>query len=325
MQDAETGQRGYLLTENQSYLEPYDSGLVSIRRQMDALGEKLIFQSDQTESLITLKTHMDRKLAELAETIVLRRAGHFSEAIAIVSTDRGRQAMDIIRSDIAAMRNVENDVSRVQTAEDFQGGGYFRTVTTVTTAGILVFAVLVLDFSKKRVDDILEARDALRRSLDTVIEEISKRKQVEERLRHSQKLEWIGQLSGGMAHDFDHKVTVIIGGMNNLIKRRLERGETDVRLFMDEVVKSAERAAVLVNRLLAFSRQQPLDPQPIDGDLDSSRAYPGYSARIAWRARASGNRSGRWLWLAFADQNQSRPPSSIWLSTPATPCRTAGS
>ncbi len=302
VQDAETGQRGYLLTENQSYLQPYDNGLVSIREQLTVLGEKLAFQSNQTENLSLLKTHINDKLAELSETIMLRRAGHLSESMAIVSTDKGKHQMDVIRSDINDMLSLESDTLHARQTEISKVGAYLQTINIIMTIGILILAVLVIDVNKKHLNDIMEARDALRRSLDKVIEEISKRKQVEEQLRHSQKLELIGQLSGGMAHDFNNKLTVIIGGMN-LIKRRLERGETNVQIFMDEVVKSAERAAVLVNRLLAFSRQQPLDPQPIDGNKFIKGISDILHGSLGEHVRLETVLGGG-LWLAFADPNQ---------------------
>ncbi len=87
----------------------------------------------------------------------------------------------------------------------------------------------------------------------------------EEQLRQAQKMEAVGQLTGGIAHDFNNMLAVIIGGLG-LIQRRLERGETDVQKLIDGAVESAHKAATLTQRLLAFSRQQPLDPKPIDAN-----------------------------------------------------------
>ena len=79
----------------------------------------------------------------------------------------------------------------------------------------------------------------------------------------SQKLEAIGQLTGGIAHDFNNMLAVVIGNLN-LLKRRAERGGADFLKFADSALDGAERAATLTQRLLAFSRQQPLAPQPVD-------------------------------------------------------------
>ncbi|WP_242122402.1 ATP-binding protein, partial [Sphingomonas lacusdianchii] len=80
-----------------------------------------------------------------------------------------------------------------------------------------------------------------------------------------QKMEAVGQLTGGIAHDFNNMLAVVIGGLN-LAQRRLDRGDTDIRRFMDGAMEGATRAAALTQRLLAFSRQQPLAPESIDAN-----------------------------------------------------------
>ncbi len=86
----------------------------------------------------------------------------------------------------------------------------------------------------------------------------------ESQLRQAQKMEAVGQLTGGLAHDFNNMLTGIIGGLD-LVRRRIAEGRLgDVDRFMDGAMKSAERAAGLTHRLLAFSRQQSLDPKAVD-------------------------------------------------------------
>jgi len=90
--------------------------------------------------------------------------------------------------------------------------------------------------------------------------------QTEEALRQSQKMEAIGQLTGGIAHDFNNLLTGIIGAMD-ILRRRLAAGKyEDTQRFMDAATASANRAAALTHRLLAFARRQPLDPKPIDAN-----------------------------------------------------------
>jgi PAS domain S-box-containing protein len=84
----------------------------------------------------------------------------------------------------------------------------------------------------------------------------------QEALRQSQKLEAMGQLTGGVAHDFNNLLTPIIGGLD-MLQRREIGGERERRLI-DGALQSAERARVLVQRLLAFARRQPLQPTAID-------------------------------------------------------------
>lgn len=88
--------------------------------------------------------------------------------------------------------------------------------------------------------------------------------QTEEQLRQAQKMEAVGQLTGGLAHDFNNMLTGIIGGLD-MVRSRISAGRlSEIDRFMDGAMASAHRAAGLTHRLLAFSRQQPLDPQPVD-------------------------------------------------------------
>jgi PAS domain S-box-containing protein len=90
------------------------------------------------------------------------------------------------------------------------------------------------------------------------------RRKAEELLRQSQKMDAIGQLTGGVAHDFNNMLAVIISG-TSLLERRLAKGE-DVKRLIDGISDAAYRAAGLTHRLLAFSRQLPLAPTAIDAN-----------------------------------------------------------
>ena len=131
--------------------------------------------------------------------------------------------------------------------------------------------------------------------------ETTERRAAEEALRQSQKLEAMGQLTGGVAHDFNNLLTPIIGTLD-LLSRREIGGEREQRLIGGGL-QSAERAKMLVQRLLAFARRQPLQPQPVDvaaliasmSDLIASTSGP--RIRIDMDIAA-------WLPAATAEVNQ---------------------
>ena len=110
--------------------------------------------------------------------------------------------------------------------------------------------------------------------------DITERRNAEEALRQSQKLEAMGQLTGGVAHDFNNLLTPIIGSLDLLHRRGL--GEGRDRRLIEGALQSADRAKTLVQRLLAFARRQPLQPRPVDiailvadmGHLIASTAGP---------------------------------------------------
>ena len=85
----------------------------------------------------------------------------------------------------------------------------------------------------------------------------------QEALRQAQKMEAVGQLTGGIAHDFNNMLSVVLGSLD-LLGRRLAADDTRARRYVDAATDGARRAATLTQRLLAFSRQQPLQPEPTD-------------------------------------------------------------
>jgi PAS domain S-box-containing protein len=94
--------------------------------------------------------------------------------------------------------------------------------------------------------------------------EMFERERAEDALRHAQKMEAVGQLTGGIAHDFNNMLTGIIGSLD-LMQRYIANGRADeIGRFTEAAVSSANRAAALTHRLLAFSRRQSLDRKKLD-------------------------------------------------------------
>ncbi|MFQ5577415.1 MAG: PAS domain S-box protein, partial [Anaerolineae bacterium] len=95
-----------------------------------------------------------------------------------------------------------------------------------------------------------------------VVDDITERKQLEEQFRQSQKMEAVGKLAGGVAHDFNNILTVISGYSDLLLHRA--GGNSPHRSYIEEISKATERAASLTRQLLAFSRKQVLKPEVVD-------------------------------------------------------------
>jgi PAS domain S-box-containing protein len=94
-----------------------------------------------------------------------------------------------------------------------------------------------------------------------MIRDVTEHKKLEQQLLHAQKMEAVGQLAGGVAHDFNNILTVTIG-CGNLLKMKMEEDDP-LRTYVDQILTSSERAASLTQSLLAFSRKQILNPQPV--------------------------------------------------------------
>jgi CheY-like chemotaxis protein/signal transduction histidine kinase/CHASE3 domain sensor protein len=110
LKDAETGQRGYLLTGDEQYLEPYTTAQVDLPRELRGARPLLRDRAGQLHRLEMLETAAKQKMDELESTIVERRAGGANAALAIVRTDRGKNYMDSIRTVVADMETAERDL-----------------------------------------------------------------------------------------------------------------------------------------------------------------------------------------------------------------------
>ncbi|NER33706.1 MAG: chemotaxis protein [Oscillatoria sp. SIO1A7] len=106
--DAETGQRGFLLTGKENYLKPYNEALNTIDRQILIL--KKLFENDPNKNyqLVTIENLIEQKLNELRQTIELKRLGKEKDAMAIVLSNQGKDLMDRIRSILDEMSQVED-------------------------------------------------------------------------------------------------------------------------------------------------------------------------------------------------------------------------
>ena len=112
---------------------------------------------------------------------------------------------------------------------------------------------------EERTVELIAANEKLR-------QEAAERERAEEALRQAQKMETIGQLTGGVAHDFNNLLTVIMGSLDAL-QRQLAQGTPDgarLRRSLENAQRGSQRAAALTQRLLAFSRRQPLQPKLVD-------------------------------------------------------------
>ena len=140
LKDAETGQRGYLLTGRQDYLAPYTNARANVPRDLDALRTLVADNPLQRKRVDALEPTIQSKLDELAQTIALREKGDAVGALAIVQSDRGKAAMDRIRTGIGQIQSTESFMLTGREA-DWQSAE--RTSFAVTLAGVAILLALI--------------------------------------------------------------------------------------------------------------------------------------------------------------------------------------
>jgi signal transduction histidine kinase/CheY-like chemotaxis protein len=303
VQSAETGQRGYLLTNSQAYLIPYDRGTAAVGPAIDELGRLVIDNPQQEQSVGRLRELVKAKLDELGATIEDQKSGRADRAMATVKSDDGLRLMDAIRQLLVTMEASENQllVARQHLAEilsswlEVGAGIAFLLICAVGFLGMTATRRAFLHLAMTRNELAVSNRDLER--------QIAQREELESQLRQAQKMEAIGQLTGGIAHDFNNMLGVVMGSLD-LMNRRIKNSDfASIGRYMESATQATTRAASLTHRLLAFARQQPLEPKAIDvnslitGMSDLMRSTLGEQVQIETVMAAA-------VWTAKADPHQ---------------------
>jgi len=275
LQDVESGERGYLLTGDRTFLEPYHRGLAEAPARFNSLRTLTADNAVQQHNLSALKRLIDAKNAFAQARVADIARGERNAALIATGEGNGRVAMDAVRRVVAAILAEEDRllIGR-KLASEAAARTATRAVALVVGFGVLVLAgAIVAGLAAARAAETARelARtklidDGVRARLETrVAERTRELDAANDTLRQMQKMEAIGQLTGGIAHDFNNMLSVVIGSLD-LVVRRIERGRTDILPLIDNAMEGAKRAATLTARLLAFSRQQTLVPTVVDAN-----------------------------------------------------------
>jgi signal transduction histidine kinase len=243
-----------------------------------------------------------QKLDELGSTIDASKSGHQADALAIVNNDSGFRLMQQIRQKIEAMQADEDRLLEERRQSAARSGMLLEAGVALAFLLIVILGVLIARFTRQSFSALAAANSRLLLSNDQLIEQINRREEVENQLRQSQKMQALGQLTGGIAHDFNNMLGVIMGA-HDLILRRIRKGDYGIERFVEAAADAAERAALLTQRLLAFARQQPLAPQPIDANKMISGMSDLLKSTIGEQIQIETVTAGG-LWTVNADAQQ---------------------
>ena len=173
-------------------------------------------------------------------------------------------------------------------------------------AAVAIDNARLTDAAQREIDERKRAQAALVELNATLEQQVAERTEQlrasEEALRQSQKMEAIGQLTGGVAHDFNNLLQVITGNLE-VMQRNLPLDSGRLQRAAAHAMTGAQRAAALTQRLLAFARRQPLDPKPVDVN-----ALVGNMSEMLHRSLgetiAVETVRGAGLWTAEVDPNE---------------------
>ena len=241
--------------------------------------------------------------------------GRYDSWIATVHREDVTRLRDIIATALAAHeREFELDFRIIRQNDKALRWIHARRLVFYDAAGTPVRVVGISADVTDRKREMVELRnftetleEAVRARTRELEAENEARRRAEESLRQAQKMEAIGQLTGGVAHDFNNLLTIVLGGLDAIGRRLPDLSPSPaidrISRARDMAVQGAQRAATLTARLLAFSRQQALAPQAVDanklvaGICDFLRQTLGEAVSLE-TVLAGG------LWRTFADPNQ---------------------
>jgi signal transduction histidine kinase len=293
---AESGQRGYLLTGRESYLAPYEEARQQLLPQISALAAQTGDNPRQQERIIALRSAVASKLAELRSTIESRSAGHAEAALAIVNNDSGAQLTDRIRAILGEMSQEEESLLAERSRGARQISVFVNGALAAGAILVVVIAFLVLRDSRRRLAALASSNRQLR-------DEIAERAAAESQVRQLQKIQAIGQLTGGIAHDFNNMLAVVITSLD-MARARLSGAEHPmIAKCLGYAMEGAQRAVALTARLLAFARQQPLEPRAFSANQLVSGMSELLRRSIGEQVKIETVLSGG-LWRCLADPGQ---------------------
>lgn len=278
LKDAETGQRGFLLTQNDSYLEPYYSGVEASNAHYIKLIDLIQYSPEQLDRLQGIKKHIDKKLDELSQTITLSKQGRHDEALSIVAANHGKRFMESIRSEMADFVQHEQDLLEVQKSNYEsvkQGVRRLSLSTGLAVVFLIVLGALVLNrlavaplsallakiggvgldenvrfTSVKGFKEITKLSLALDEADDKVRHALNESRNAMKTAQNANRAK--GDFLSNMSHEIRNPLNGIYGILQLLSMN--QRLDVEAKDLLSKAIYSTKSLGLIINDILDFSK-----------------------------------------------------------------------
>jgi signal transduction histidine kinase len=259
-EDAERAQRGYLLTGEPAYLETYRAQANSCPALLADLRRLTADNPAEQDRMPLLAGALEEWLAERQRTVDVYAQEGFGAVQQLVRQRAHADTLHTLDGLIQATVNTERDLlsRRQERAErDERRVSDIALLSGTICLGLLIAGVWLTMLAFRNARDLEKQRSETEQRLNQQL------LQAQGALAQTQKMEALGQLTGGVAHDFNNLLHVIKNALW-IVQKRLRSDDSEVNQYFEMIKRNTDRAASTTSRLLAFSRQQPLDPKPTD-------------------------------------------------------------
>ncbi len=274
VEDAETGERGYLITRDRSYLKPYDTGLLDAPQAVDRLAELTADNPRQHESIVALKGLVDAKIQAIQDIVQASRGrGDFPVGVALMKTGRGHALMEEIRDRV---RRIQAEEGRVLAKRQKAVKATGRALVTVSLGGVVVVVLLAYAAtgSFERARRLLEKSEADLKAANEGLEELVARRTAE--LRDSN--EEIRRYAYVISHDLRTPLVNVMGFAGELeavrddVAAALAEHPERPRILVDfnealgYIRTAAGKMDAMIGAILKVSREgkRAFKPEPLD-------------------------------------------------------------
>jgi len=283
VQTAESGQRGFLLTQNETFLAPYQVAIQEVSQKMDALTTLLAANPQIVANESVLKIQVNAKLAEMKRTLELAKSGSLPEAFAVVRNESGMALMGDIRATLRSLIATAEDVFTVELDKQRRAAIWLKFVTVIATITIVLLSGAVATLITRFIRDLLRARSDMTELNLTL--EARVRERTEDVMRANQEIQRYAYI---VTHDLRSPLVNIMGFTSELqkasetvntylqipIEQRTESQRKVVELAVTEdlqeaitfIRSSTRKMDGLINAILKISRdgRRPLKPEKIN-------------------------------------------------------------
>lgn len=225
VQDAETGQRGYILTHNKDYLEPYNIGSKAAPQAAQELEEAIGQNPEEKNIAAHLKGVVGAKLKELKSTLVPAANGDFGAALAVVNNNTGNNFMQDIRDDISQINLYEDRTRQIISARANRTNIFLAVSTLIAVLLVVILALYSIRAARRATDELVGVQknlEAVNQNLENIVEaRVGDLRQANEEI---QRFAYI------VSHDLRAPLVNVVGFTTELAALR-----GDLKTFLDEV------------------------------------------------------------------------------------------